>query len=298
MARDLFNRYIWLVDTIHRAGKITLQEINSKWLRNSMSGGVELPLKTFHNHRKAIEEIFDINIACDRKDGYRYYIENSDDLQSGSIRAWLLNTFAVNNLINESQDLKGRILLEDIPSGQKFLTTVIESMRDGHTLRMTYKSFWKPDGHTVEVGPYFIKIFRQRWYMIAFVPSRNVLRTYALDRILSLEATENTFSMPEDFNPKEYFQNSFGVILDEKCPPEFIELKVYGTKRDYFRTLPLHHSQKEIKTEEDYSIFQYYISPTYDFIQEILSHGYEVEVVSPSHLKGYIRWQAETIASR
>ena len=275
MARDLFNRYIWLVDTIHRAGKITLQEINSKWLRNSMSGGVELPLKTFHNHRKAIEEIFDINIACDRKDGYRYYIENSDDLKSGSIRAWLLNTFAVNNLINESQDLKGRILLEDIPSGQKFLTTVIESMRDGHTLRMTYKSFWKPDEYTVEVGPYFIKIFRQRWYMIASVPSRNVLRTYALDRILSLEATENTFSMPEDFNPKEYFQNSFGVILDEKYPPEFIELKVYGTKRDYFRTLPLHHSQKEIKTEEDYSIFQYYISPTYDFIQEILSHGYE-----------------------
>ena len=99
-------------------------------------------------------------------------------------------------------------------------------------------------------------------------------------------------------DPKEYFQNSFGVILDEKCPPEFIELKVYGTKRDYFRTLPLHHSQKEIKTDEDYSIFQYYISPTYDFIQEILSHGYEVEVVSPSHLKGYIRWQAETIASR
>ena len=105
-----------------------MQEINSKWLRNSMSGGVELPLKTFHNHRKAIEEIFDINIACDRKDGYRYYIENSDDLKSGGIRAWLLNTFAVNNLINESQDLKGRILLEDIPSGQKFLTTVIESM--------------------------------------------------------------------------------------------------------------------------------------------------------------------------
>ena len=111
------------------------------------------------------------------------------------------------------------------------------------TLRMTYKSFWKPDGHTVEVGSYFIKIFRQRWYMIAFVPSRNVLRTYALDRILSLEATENTFSMPENFNPKEYFQNSFGVILDEKYPPEFIELKVYGTKRDYFRTLPLHRDK-------------------------------------------------------
>lgn len=57
MTKDLFNRYIWLMDTIHRAGRITFEEINSKWLRNSMSEGLELPLKTFHNHRKAIEEI-------------------------------------------------------------------------------------------------------------------------------------------------------------------------------------------------------------------------------------------------
>ena len=56
MAKDLFNRYIWLVDTIYRADGITFEEINEKWTRNSMSGGEDLPLKTFHNHRKAIEE--------------------------------------------------------------------------------------------------------------------------------------------------------------------------------------------------------------------------------------------------
>lgn len=298
MTKNLFNRYIWLMDTIHRAGRITFEEINSKWLRNSMSEGLELPLKTFHNHRKAIEDIFGINITCDRKDGYRYYIENSEELNGNGIRAWLLNTFAVNNLINESQDLKNRILLEDIPSGQQYLQTVIESMRDGLTLRMTYKSFWKTNEHEVEVGPYFIKIFKQRWYMVAIVPAWNVLRTYALDRILSLEPTQNSFELPKDFHPEEYFWNSFGVIRDEKYPPESIELKVYGKKRDYFRTLPLHHSQEEIETCEEYSIFRYFIAPTYDFIQEILSHGYEVEVVSPSNLKGEIQWQAQTVASR
>ena len=33
MAKDLFNKYLWLVDTIYRAGTITLDEINRKWLR-------------------------------------------------------------------------------------------------------------------------------------------------------------------------------------------------------------------------------------------------------------------------
>ena len=53
MAKDLFNRYIWLVDTIYRAGKITFEEINERWKRNAMSRGEDLPVRTFHNHRAA-----------------------------------------------------------------------------------------------------------------------------------------------------------------------------------------------------------------------------------------------------
>ena len=150
MAKDLFSRYIWLVDTIYRADGITFEEINEKWLRNSMSDGLDLPLKTFHNHRKAIEEIFDISIVCDRRNGYRYYVENAEDMKKGGVRTWLLNTFAVNNLINESHHLKRRILFEQIPSGQKHLTTIIEAMRDSRALEMTYKSFWRQDSYTTE----------------------------------------------------------------------------------------------------------------------------------------------------
>ena len=83
MAKDLFNRYIWLVDTIYRAGKITFEEINERWKRNAMSRGEDLPVRTFHNHRAAIEELFDINIECDKRGGYRYYIENADDMEQG-----------------------------------------------------------------------------------------------------------------------------------------------------------------------------------------------------------------------
>ena len=32
MTKDLFDKYIWLVDTIYRAGKITFEEINERWI--------------------------------------------------------------------------------------------------------------------------------------------------------------------------------------------------------------------------------------------------------------------------
>lgn len=298
MAKDLFNKYIWLVDTIYQAQGITFKEINKRWLKSSISEGVDLPLKTFHNYRKAVEDMFDINIVCNKHTGYKYYIENADDIKKGGLRTWLLNTFSVNNLINEAYHLKRRIMFEEIPSGQKFLTPLIESMRDSRTIMLRYKSFWQQDEFSVEVEPYLVKIFRQRWYLLAKNTNKRVLRIYALDRILELWQTEKTFLYPENFSPEDYFYNSFGIISQDNCPPEYIELKVYGTQVKFFRTLPLHHSQKEIKKTDEYSIFSYYLSPTYDFIQELLSHGYGVEVMSPKHVRDEIRMHADTIASR
>ena len=286
------------MDTIYRADGITFEEINEKWLRNSMSEGLDLPLKTFHNHRKAIEDMFDINIVCDKRGGYKYYIENADDMEKGGVRTWLLNTFAVNNLINESHHLKRRIVFEQIPSGQNFLTPVIEAMRDGMSIEIKYKSFWRQDEYTTEVEPYFVKVFKQRWYLIARNKIKDAIRIYALDRIRALTQTGNAFVMPKDFSPEEYFYNSFGIISQDNCPPEIVELKVYGTQKEYFRTLPLHHSQEEVENADGYSIFRYYLSPTYDFIQEILSHGCEVEVLSPQRLRDEVRSHAATIVSR
>ncbi len=285
MAKDMFRRYIWLVDTIYRAGKITFEEINDKWQRSPLGDGEELPLRTFHNHRAAIEDMFDINILCDKRDGYKYYIENADDIEKGGVRSWLLNTFAVNNLINESHHIKHRILFESIPSGQNYLAPLIEAMRDGVTVEITYRNFWKEKEATFEVEPYCVKVFRQRWYLVARNIGFDALRIYSLDRILGLRQTDNRFSYPQDFDPEGYFYNSFGIIVDEDYPAQTVRIKAYGTKAKYIRSLPLHHSQNEVETGDDYAVFEYFLSPSYDFRQEILSHGDEVEVLAPESLR-------------
>ncbi|WP_329903112.1 WYL domain-containing protein [Porphyromonas pogonae] len=278
---NLFNRYVWLVDTVYQAGKTTFEAINDKWSRSILNeSGEDIPLRTFHNHRKAIEQMFDINIECDKKNGYVYYIENSDDLKRGGVRSWLMNTFAVNNLINESHKLKNRILFEHIPSGQQFLTPIIEAMRDNLTVEVVYQNYWHDKPHTFEVHPYCVKVFKQRWYVVGN-SAKEEIRIYSLDRVQSLQITENKFALPKDFDGEEYFINSFGISNYGKA--EFVAIKVFnGDKKNrYLESLPLHHSQEMIEQTKDYTVFRYYIKPTYDFRQELLSHGAEVEVISP-----------------
>jgi len=279
MAKDLFNRYIWLVDTIYRQPEgLTFEEINEKWERSSSSDRNPIPLRTFHNHRAAIEELFEINIECN-KSTYRYTIDNAGDLEKGGVRRWLLNTFAVNNLINESHKLKQRILFEEIPSGQQFLTTIIEAMRDGAMLEMTYQSYWSDKAHTFMFEPYFVKMFKQRWYVIG---KSDTVRIHALDRIQVLVASTAKFNMPADLDPEAYFYDCFGIIHDADVSPVEIKLKISSSQAKYIRALPLHHSQNEIETTPESSIFTYYIKPTFDFRQEILSLGEDAEVLSPA----------------
>lgn len=279
---QLFNRYIWLIDLIYSRKRITFDEICERWCCSSLNNsGDELPLRTFHNHRKAIEQMFDINIECDRRAGYQYYIENYDDMERGGVRQWLVNTFAVNNLINESHKLKSRILFEEIPSGQSFLTHIIESMRDGVTVEITYHSFVSDHSSTFMIEPYCVKVFKQRWYVVAHSVYDDTLRIYSLDRIRELRFSEERYVLPDDFDAKGYFRESFGIIVRDECNVDTIRIKVYGKQADYIRTLPLHHSQVETQTDEDYSIFEIYVKPTYDLRQEILSHGATIEVLSP-----------------
>jgi hypothetical protein len=278
MAKYLFNRYIWLVDIIYRQPDgLTFEEINDKWERSINSDRNPLPLRTFHNHRAAIEELFEINIKCN-KSNYRYFIDNAEDLANGGVRSWLLNTFAVNNLINESHKLKQRILFEEIPSGQQFLTTIIEAMRDGVKLRMSYKSYWMDKSAEFDIEPYFVKVFKQRWYVIG---KSNSIRIYALDRMISLTPASTTFNMPVDFDPEAYFSDCYGIIHGVDAKPQEIQLKITSDQANYLRDLPLHHSQKEIESTCEFSLFSFYIKPTFDFRQEVLSLGEDAEILSP-----------------
>ena len=148
-----FQRYIWLVDLLYSRGALTRQQINDYWQNASLNDEDEasIPRRTFFRMKDDILILFGIEIEC--ISGNKYAIANRDDIKSDNVQHWLLNSFSVNNLLMEGQQLRDRLLLEDIPSGNKYLTQVIDAMRRNLTLRVEYQSFKMSVSRIFEIAP-------------------------------------------------------------------------------------------------------------------------------------------------
>ena len=288
--QSLISKYVWVIETICRRKKISFKELNERWLRDTdISRGVDIPKRTFDNWRYVIWDMFGINIVNENRGEYRYFIENEEDISKNGLRSWLYNTFCVSNVLANSQSIKDRVLLEYVPSGQEYLQTIIEAMKENRMLNITYHSYWKDEENNFDVQPFCVKLFRQRWYLVArstytYYYNKGP-RIYSLDRIHSLRTTDETFEMPKDWSAKDFFEGCFGIIADQRIELQTIKLKVSAGQANYIRDLKIHDSQDEIERNEEYSIIKYCLRPSYDFIQEILWNGETMEVLEPLSLR-------------
>ena len=280
-ASILFKQYVWLVDTIRRAGRITLREINERWLRTEMSEGIPYSRTTFRRHREEVEEMFGIIIDCDNEN--RYFIDDPSLMSNDSVPRWMLSTLAVSNIVSEARGLHDRILLESIPSESEHLQIVIEAMRNSHRISITYRRYGDEKPSVWRVEPYCIKLFRRRWYLLGRFENGGFI-TLSFDRMLEISVTDETFKMERNFDAQTYFSDYFGVMTDDSLPIERIILRAYGNEPYYLRDLPLHPSQREVGTGENFTDFEVCLHPTRDFLAYILSRGGWVQVISPDNI--------------
>ena len=293
--QSLITKYVWVIDTIYKARKITFKELNRRWLNDDISRGLAIPKRTFDNWRHVIWDMFGIDIVNENRGEYRYYIDNEEDISKNGFRSWLYNTISVSHTLANSQSIKDRIVLEYVPSGQEFLQSIIDAMKENRVINITYHSYWKDEENNFDVQPYCVKLFRQRWYLVARSTYAYYYekgpRIYALDRIIDIQTTDETFEMPKDWRAKEFFDDCFGIIADQRIEPQTVKLKVAVGQANYIRDLELHESQEEVERNDEYSIFEYFLRPSYDFLQDILWNGEEMEVLEP-------QWFREEIAGK
>lgn len=312
--KDYLRRHIWILSELYSNPQgLTYKEFSERWERSSQNtSGTSLPKRTFADCLRAIEETFDIDISSDARDGYRYRIVQRDWLEKDLVKDWLLSVFAVNGLLQDSRGLRERVMFEDIPSGNVYLLRILGAMKKKCVINMMYQDFYDATPREIELEPYFVRVFKQRWYVIGVMRNEHEgeepeeltrqghIRRYALDRIKHLELTDSTFTMPHDISIDSYFDGAFGIIVEpEEYDVELIRLKVtdINHRRQYLRSLPLHESQQEVEQYDDYSVFELRVMPTYDFIQQILTMSSEVEVLSPEHVRvEVLRWIREIVS--
>ena len=295
MASNAVKRYVWLINTLIQRKSLTFKEICDLWDRSSLNDGKPLALRTFHQHREAIAELFGVEIVCDQNT-YKYSIASPEELKNNSAQQWLFNSFAISNTIEAGRTMKERILFEEIPSGAEFAQTVVDAMQQNRVLLVDYKPF-QSEKFELYLQPYAMRVYNQRWYVVGRFKESGTIRNIALDRILRMEITDEEFSLPEDFNASDYYAHTVGIFVSEELKPQRVVLRTYGVSTEYMRTLPLHPSQREIAANGDeYSDFEYLLNLTPELTGKILSKGDWVEVLEPKALREEVRKNALSIA--
>ncbi len=305
MVSELIGKYIWLIQTLTAAGEhgLTLQEIDGKYSRRY---GQTYSRRTFNNHRLAVADLFGIDIDCDRSTN-RYLIPYSGDVMDNEESiGWLVNTFTVNNLLSLGKErLSGRVSVEEIPSGQKYLTAIMQAMEDGKELEIVYGKYSSDSSETLHVQPLAIKEHEKRWYLVAFCHERavadsgnddiNAWRVYGLDRITSLQVTEMPFRMPKDFDVDGIFSQSYGIYFPKAGQkPVTIRFKVTEEEARYLRDLPIHHSQaEEGKAESGGIIFRIRVIPNRNLTMEFCRHAGRLEVLEPEAVRREVKEELE-----
>lgn len=277
---------IWLVNLLIER-EATRQEINEAWRKSNYYDFKEISRNTFLEYKRKAEDLFDVNIVCNRKTN-KYYIENLESLRTNPLKKWLLSSMSAITTMEQCKVLSGRIMLEHTFGGETLLPIVTEAMTSGLCLVVLYRPFWYEEPYQLIIEPYFVRLFKQRWYLVGFSHKHNEIRTFAFDRICSINILEDKFIMPEGLNVESYFSDSFGIMRQDNIHTETIRLKFITEQGVYIETRPLHHSQKLIAKTDEYMIFELILKPTFDFFQELISYGADLEVLSPQSLRAKI----------
>ena len=286
MAKNLMAKYIWMVDTIERHGTITRKRLSDLWSQSPFGNGSPLARRTFYNYRAGIADSLGIDIEINKVTN-EYYIASDGTDTASKRQQWLLDSMSISGMVSSSSDLSSRILLERVPSAREFLPIIIDAMRLNHRIKFSYKSYRRVNRqHGIVLEPYFVKIFKQLWYVIGYNIADKKIKTYSLDRMTNVNITGDTFEMPKGFEPSEFFADCYGITTNQDEPKRIV-IKAEATQAKYLRALPLHPSQQE-ELHDDYSIFRYKMRNTYDLRERLLSHGSSIEVLEPPELKAQI----------
>ena len=178
--------------------------------------------------------------------------------------------------------------MEEIPSGRMHLSTVLTALREGRVLRVSYRNFAGRGFDARELEPLCVKLFKRRWYLVARIVESQELRILSLDRVTVMELSEKAYSYPADFSPSEFFAPYYGIIALAGVDPVEIRLRAYCELPGYLTSLPLHHSQEVIAQCGEYTDFRLSLVPTFEFVQELLLHRDQLEVLTPDSLRGEV----------
>ena len=286
MISKTYKKYIWILNTLLKED-LSFKEIETRWKNSYLCEG-GLSIRTFHECREGIKEMFGVEIECDRKKN-EYYVKNPEVLNENRLAKWLLRKYSIPKDFATFNGMKDRVLLEEIPLGQAFLDNILDAMQRNVELQVDYQRYKRgQEEHmqTFHFQPYALKVYNRRWYLLGYKKEKEDLRLISLDRIHDLKKLSTHFELPSDFDARKYFADVVGVYVDKDKQAMNVKIRAYGVQAEYLRSTPLHKSQSEVRSKHgEFAEFTYRLCITPELISQLLAMGENVEVLEPKELK-------------
>ena len=268
---------LYLINLLERKGAMTLKEINDCYEYSSLYEGEEILPRTFLRYREYIEETFPCYVDFNQRTG-KYELHRHQTLygEDDSLYDYLLSAYHI----------EGMTELALKPTGVENVQVILEAIDKKKGIECDYYSFnHKTVKHQLLI-PYFLRTWEQRWYLAAEPDNHHHgISIFALERMENIMLTKEKMPPTHQITAEEYFDGCFGVNHSDDQKPERILIKVYSTQVEYVKALPIHESQKEIETTEEWSIFEYRLVPCFNFYQQLLWHRERLEVLEPLHVR-------------
>jgi predicted DNA-binding transcriptional regulator YafY len=165
---------------------------------------------------------------------------------------------------------------------------------DERQVRMAYFTMGRQTQSRRTVHPYGLRHVEDTLYLIAYCTSRKAVRTFAVDRIDTVEVTAETFTMPDAFNVQAFLKDSFGIY---QGPPVTVRIRFRESVAGYIRERIWHPSQQLIDQPDGSVIFKARVAGIEEISHWVLRWGAGAQVLEPVDLRRRIRQHAERMAA-
>lgn len=168
--------------------------------------------------------------------------------------------------------------------GSEHLQSLFKACAELRPVHLNYQKFGEAESKSYELHPYLLKEYRSRWYVIGSDVGDGKYKTFALDRIKSVEVLERHFQKAVDFDGGKFFQHAMGITVSD-LEPEWVELEISEKFAPYILTQPIHSSQRIEQLDGGKLKVHFHVLITVEVISTILGFGDNAKVLAPSHLK-------------
>ena len=304
MSRSSTEQHNWLIGKLS-SGKYTLNELEDAFRHDYDCYDNKDKKRSIQRWISDVQKLHNLLIVCDNK---KYYIADKGNFKKYDTEKWIAYTSKINDLIIKHDDIKDKIMIDNIPSENQYLEEILNAISSQLIIKFSYTKYSSDNSRNLEkhqytIHPYCAKRFENRWYVIGLVvkrdkEDRHQIQKFSLDMINELKLQKKKFKPDPNFNAVEYFKDVYGITTDQNGPLTEIRISVDAWLANYLRTLPLHPSQKEVGESTSFNVFQYTLRPANDFYQALLHHGPHLKVLSPESVRGEMKKLIQEMAEK